>query len=74
MLINAKISKYLNSDQLSLNKIKKSLKEKSEIMFAIHNNLLYYKDIKVNYLIISANIRNKVFRLASNENNHINLY
>ena len=69
-----KIFKYLNSNQLNFNKIRKSLKERSKIIFVIYNNLLYYKDIEANYLIILINIRNEVFKLTHNRNNYVNLY
>ena len=42
-------------------------------MFIIHNNLLYYKDININCSTVLANMKDEVFRLIYNKNNHVNL-
>ena len=69
-----KIFKCLTSNQLNLENFNEAVKKQSEIMFVICKSLLYYKRAKADYLIISATIRDKIFRLTHNKNSYIKLH
>ena len=69
-----KIFECLIFNQLNCENSDEALKKQSEIMFVICKNLLYYKRAEADCLIISATIKDEIFRLTHDKNSYIKLY